>query len=284
MTKYSPLLSLLLSASVCQAVEPVWTVEKCVGAPSHALYDPNSKTLYVSQISGEGAKKDGVGVVSRLDLDGSMLDCEWVSGLDAPKGIARQGKSLWVSDIDRMHEIDTQTGEVLHCFDVEGATFLTGVAVDLNGVVYVADLLASKIYRYRDGEFKAFASGNGLDSPAGLVVDRERLILATWGLTTDYTTKEPGRFLLIEKNVPQRISKPIGNLYGITSDGAGGWIGTDFASGRVLHVSEKSEPRELLRISPGVGGVEYVPSRKILVVPEVTENRISAYDLSDVLK
>ena len=42
--------------------------------------------LYVSQISGEGDKKDGVGVVSHITPDGHVLMMEWISGLNAPKG------------------------------------------------------------------------------------------------------------------------------------------------------------------------------------------------------
>jgi hypothetical protein len=281
-----PLLLIAL-ASVCDAAEPlkpVWTITKCVGTPSHALYDPESETLFVSQISGEGDKKDGVGFVSRLDLDGNMLECDWVSGLDAPKGIARRGRTLWVSDIDRLHRIDIPSGKVTQCLAVPGASFLTGVAVDSHGTVYVADMLTSTIHQYRDGEFTVLAAGDELESPAGLLMDGERLIVAAWGLTSDYTTKAPGRFLALERRKAKSLSNPVGNLYGIVADGAAGWIGTDVATGRVLHVTANSEPRELLNLPKGVGGVEYVSSARLLIVPEVTKNRVSAYDLSAVLK
>ena len=273
-----------IPCSAGEPLKPVWTVKECVGAPSHGLYDPDSRTLFVSQISGEGDKKDGVGVVSQLDLNGNMLDCKWISGLDAPKGIARQGKTLWVSDIDRLHRIDIATGEVAECLEVPGAKFLTGVAVDSQGTVYVADMLESTIFQYRDEKFTVFAAGDALESPAGLIVEKDRLVIAAWGLTTDYTTKVPGRFIALEHGKPRGLSKPLGNLYGLVSDGAGGYIGTDFASGRVLHRKDKGEPRELLQLPKGVGGIEYVPSKRLLIVLEITENRISAYDLSAVLK
>jgi hypothetical protein len=272
-------------ADAAEPSKPVWTVTRAVGAPSHALYDSDSGTLFVTQISGEGVEKDGVGVVSQLDLNGSMRDCSWVSGLDAPKGIARHGKVLWVSDIDRLHEIDRGTGAVIQSLDVPGARFLTGVAVDSRGAVFIADMLASRIYEYRDGAFSVLASGDRLESPTGLCVDDDdRLVVAAWGLTNDYTTKVPGRFFRLDRQKLRPLSKPVGNLYGIVSDGSDGWIGTDFATGRVLHVTGIAEPRELLTLKKGVGGIEYVPSVKLLIVPEVTENRISAYDLSAVLR
>lgn len=284
-TRIDLLIALLLfSATLCQGAEPVWSVTEAVGAPSHAVYDQQRKTVFISQISGAGNVKDGVGTISRLDLHGRMLDSEWVAGLDAPKGMAIHEQNLWVSDIDRLHRIDLQTGAIRDTFDVPEAKFLCGVAASGDGVVFIADLLTSRIHQFQEGRFKVFASGNGLESPAGLVVKDNRLTVACWGLTTDFTTREPGRFLQIEGHTPRRISGPVGNLYGIVPDGTGGWIGTDFASGRVLHVSETSEPRVLLQLSPGAGGIEFIPGRELLIVPEITENRLSAYDLSQVLK
>jgi mono/diheme cytochrome c family protein len=264
--------------------KPVWTVADCAGAPSHALYDPDSEHLFVSQISGAGDAKDGMGAISLLDLHGNVVKCQWVAGLDAPKGLARHGKTLWVSDIDRLHRIDMETGKLTACHEVPDAKFLTGVAVDSHGTVYVADMLTSSIHQYRDEKFTVFASGEDLESPAGLLADGDRLVVAAWGLTTDYTTKFPGRFFAIERGGPHALSKPLGNLYGLALDGAGGWIGSDFATGRVLQVTTNAEPRELLKLPKGVGGIEYVPSAKLLIVVELTENRISAYDLSAVLK
>jgi hypothetical protein len=271
----------------CHAAEPpkpVWTITEKLGAPSHALYDPGSKTLFVSQISGEGDKKDGVGVVSRLDLNGQMLDSEWVSGLNAPKGLARSGSTLWVSDIDRLHQIDIEGVKATECYDIPNAKFLTGVTVDSAGVVYVADMLTSTIYSYDKGKIAVDLRGNALESPGGILRDGQRLIVAAWGLTTDYSTEAPGRFLAIDGRQPKALSKPLGNLYGIVSDGANGWIGSDFASGRVWHVTENAVPRELLHLSPGIAGIEYVPSKKLLIVPELTQNRISAYDVTTILK
>jgi hypothetical protein len=278
------LFALVSGAEAAEPLKPVWTVTKCVGTPSHALYDPESEALFVSQISGEGDKKDGVGFVSRLDIKGNMLECDWVSGLDAPKGMARRGKTLWVSDIDRLHCIDIETGTLTERLEVPDAKFLAGVAVDSKGAVYVADMLASKIQQFRDDRFTEFAAGDNLESPAGLAIEDDRLVVAAWGLTSDYSTKVPGRFFAIEKGKPEALSKPIGNLYGLVPDGTGGWIGSDFATGRVLHVTTKAGPRELLKLPKGVGGIEYVPTAKLLIVPEVTENRISAFDLSAVLK
>jgi DNA-binding beta-propeller fold protein YncE len=261
--------------------KPIWTVTKNVGAPSNALFDPETKTVFVSQISGKGDAKDGVGVVSRLHLDGKMINFEWAAGLDAPKGMARYGKNLWVSDIDRLRRVDAATGDLLETLPVPEANFLTGVAVDSDGTVYIADLLASKIYRYKNEKFTVLAVGESLESPAGLMVDKnQRLIVAAWGLTTDFTTNVPGRLLRIGSGNPTPISDRIGNLYGLVGDDANGWIATDFSSGRVLHIANNAQPRVVLQLSKGIGAAEYISGSSLLIVPELTENRISGYKLS----
>jgi len=282
-TRLLLLIAVLQLTSLSEAAEPLWTVTECVGAPSHALYDAESDALYVSQISGEGDARDGVGTVSRLGLDGTMRECDWVSGLDAPKGIALHKKFVWVTDIDRVHRIDARTAEVVECLEVPRAKFLTGIAIDADGAVYLADMLASRIYHYRDGRFVVHSSGSELESPSGLAFDENRLIVAPWGLTTDYTTKVPGRLLSVERQKARPLTKPLGNLYGLISDGAGGWLTSDFSSGKIFHYSTKAGIRELLQLDPGVGGISYVPSKNLLVVPELTENRISAYDMKGIL-
>jgi len=267
--------------------KPAWTVHDCAGAPSHALYDPDSESLFVSQISGEGDQKDGVGAVSRLDLNGCVLKCQWVKGLDAPKGLGRDKQKLWISDIDQLRCVEIPSGTVLKNIPIPGAKFLTGVAVDAEGTLYVADMLTSKIHRCQDGKLSTVAAGDDLESAAGLLLEDNQLIVAAWGLTTDYTTKVKGRVLSVDlKSLkPKAVAlRPLGNLYGIASDGRDGYFVSDWCSGRIFHIAAGEEPRLLLQLPKGAAGIAYVPEVKLLIVPELTQNRISAYDLSLLLK
>ena len=42
-----------------------------------------------------------------------MLEREWATGLDAPKGMALANGQLYVADIDRLVEIDPATGKIV---------------------------------------------------------------------------------------------------------------------------------------------------------------------------
>jgi hypothetical protein len=267
--------------------DPVWVVEDCAGAPSHALYDAQSESLFISQVGGAGDEKDGDGVISRLNLKGDVLQCTWAAGLNAPKGLARHAGMLWVSDIDELCAIEISSARVVKRVAIAGARSLAGVAVDPDGSVYAADILNSRIYRHHEDKDIASASGPILESPAALLLQNGRLIIGAWGLTTDYTVKVVGRCLVLDlttNDLTPLSSAPVGSLYGLASDGGEGCLASDWSTGRVLHLCRNAEPRELFRLPPGAAGITYVPAKRLLVVPELKENRISAYDLSSVLE
>src|SRR5690606_1876201 len=61
---------------------------KNLPTPESVLYHEVNNVLYVSLIDGDGAEKDGKGGVAILNLDGSVKDQNWVTGMNAPKGMA----------------------------------------------------------------------------------------------------------------------------------------------------------------------------------------------------
>jgi hypothetical protein len=81
-------------AGGAQAAEPekVWQAEGLDGLES-AVLDSGEGVLYVSNINGDASAADGNGYISKLSLEGEILDKEWVTGLNAPKGLALHGVS-----------------------------------------------------------------------------------------------------------------------------------------------------------------------------------------------
>lgn len=61
-------------------------------------------------VNGQPTEKNGKGFIARLSTKGEVLTLEWAKGMDAPKGMGLAGDLLWVTDIDRLHAIDTKTG------------------------------------------------------------------------------------------------------------------------------------------------------------------------------
>src|SRR3546814_10575543 len=71
---------------------------------------------------------------------------EWATGLDAPKGLALANNRLYVSDIDQLVAIDTATGAVAQRWPATGAKFLNDVVADMDGRVFVSDMVTNQIW------------------------------------------------------------------------------------------------------------------------------------------
>lgn len=134
--------------------------------PESVLYDGVKSLLYVSLIDGSGTEKDGKGGISLLNLDGTMRNAKWATGLNAPKGLSLYKGLLYVADINSVVVIDVITGNTVDEIDIAGSRFLNDVTVDNNGIVYVSDTRDNKIYQIRNGNYSLYIdnanSVNGL--------------------------------------------------------------------------------------------------------------------------
>lgn len=284
-------LALLLLANVAWAADPpvVWEIKEGIKAPESAYLDEASGTLFLSQIGdGGGDGKDGDGWISKLSTDGKVVVNKWVTGLDSPKGIRSHKGTLWVSDIDQLVAIDIAKGQITKRVKIEGAKFLNDVACGEDGTVYVSDMPMSRVFQYKDDKLSLFAEGPELENPNGLLVDGDKLILGGWGtgIKSDFTVETPGRLLALDlktKKVTPITPKPLGNLDGIERDGQGGYTVTDWKAGKVFHVAKNGDSKLILALPQGTADHAYLIQQKLLILPRMMENCVTAYDLSKIV-
>jgi len=279
----------VLSASVAAAEEAasplpvVWSISDGLQAPESAYVDPDSGLLFLSQIGGGGgAAKDGDGWISKLTPEGKMLKNKWVTGLNAPKGLRSHGGVLWVSDIDRLVAIDIAKGKITKTIEVPGAKFLNDVAAGPDGTIYVSDMRASRVHQYRDGKLSVLAEGEKLEHPNGLLVHAGKLILGAWG-----TSEQKGRLLSLDLKtgkVTPITKKPVGNLDGVEVDGHGGYLVSDWLAGAVFHITGNGKVRQLADFPQGSADHAYLAKKHLLILPRMKENKLTAFDLSKVVK
>lgn len=262
--------------------KPLWSTGDGFDHPESAYFDFRSGTLFVSQVGGDADKKDKNGFISKLDANGKVHALKWVTGLNAPKGMHTYKGKLWVSDIDELIGIDIASAKIVDRIPAEGAKFLNDVACDADGAVYVSDTLGSRIYVYQDKKMKIFAEGPELESPNGLLVHDELLIVAGWGLTTDFTTKTPGRLfaLHVQSKTKELITpEPVGNLDGVDFDGSGGYLVSDWVAGKVLQISVEGEVNTILSLTKGAADLSFDPAKQIVIVPRMLDNKVCAYTI-----
>lgn len=157
---------------------PVWVLTGLAEPESVALA-ADGRTLYVANVGGEGDAKDGDGFISRISTSGKMLDRAWVTGLDAPKGAVLADGKLYVSDIDRLVEIDVEQGRVAARYPAPGAKFLNDVAVAPDGTVLVSDSGTGRIFALSEGAMTVWSTDRELKSVNGLLAEPDRLLVTT---------------------------------------------------------------------------------------------------------
>jgi sugar lactone lactonase YvrE len=139
--------------------------------PESVKYDSSQDVYFVTNMYGEGSVKDGVGYIARLnaaDLGGMTVLVE--SGkngatLDAPKGMALHGDTIWVADIDVLRAFDRHNGAPLATIDLRPyhAVLLNDIDVGPDGALHVTDsgiIMSDKGVLYPRGD-KIFVIGAG---------------------------------------------------------------------------------------------------------------------------
>lgn len=127
---------------------PFAVVSEGLSTPESVLWDATRNVWYVSNINGSPLGKDDNGYIVRLSADGAKMDSvPFINGVDAditlnaPKGMALVGDTLWVADIDAVRAFDVNTGNAVTSLELmaQGATFLNDAAVGGDGTVYITD-------------------------------------------------------------------------------------------------------------------------------------------------
>jgi sugar lactone lactonase YvrE len=276
-------LAVLFAQAPSPAV-PLWSVTEGMDSPESVYYDAASGFVFSSQIGGDAAAKDGDGRIVKLTLDGKIVDTNWITGLNAPKGMRAFRGTLWVADIDEIVGIDIAAGKIASRVKTD-AKFLNDLAIGLDGAVYATDSFQNRVYFVRNGAASVFVESPKLELPNGILVDGKKLIVATDGRPGRGGGGTPGSLFAVDiasREITQITTQPIGTPDGLEPDGRGGYIVADVGGGRIFHVTASGEARQIRQLDRQPADICYVASRKMLLVPHLGLNRVSAYDLSDL--
>lgn len=254
--------------------------------PESVDLDIPHQVLYVSNIGGAPLDKDGNGFISKLSRDGKLLQLKWIEGLNAPKGMVMQGFKLWVTDIDRLVEIDTRTATITNTYPAEGAVFLNDPAVDAKGNVYVSDIAKRKIWKLSDGKMEIWYGNDDLMHINGLrVIYGGKLLVAGWGrgMHDDGSTDSLGNLFTINLKTMAAENfgdgRPVGNLDGLERDAHGGFLATDFIAGALLRVGKDGSFETLVDLAPGSADLDTIDKGRTAIVPRMLEDTVTAYSV-----
>ena len=252
--------------------------------PESVIQDPATGAIYVSNIAGAIMQKDGNGFIAKLKPDGTLIARQWIKGLNAPTGMALHDRTLYVVDVDELIEINVASGEIVKRYPAKGAIFLNDVAVDEDGNVYASDTPMNTIWRLKDGSFEPWFANDVLNGPNGLLVQGEKLIVASFGkLPGDGQKQELGGLLAVdlEKQAVSTIGNndKLGNLDGLQALQPGVYLVTDWAAGGLYRIDAKGKFERLIKLGKGSADLIYLPDQKMALIPIMLSNSLVAYTL-----
>ena len=264
--------ALLLSVFSVQAqhrLEKVWQSDS-IPVPESVLFSAQENILYVSQIDGDGTAKDGKGAIGKLATNGKTIDLNWVSGLNAPKGIDVFGDKMYVADITDVVVIDKKKGKVIKRIAVPGSKFLNDVTIDSKGRVFVSETRLNKIFLVENDVpsvyMEEITSANGLKA-----VGDKLYVLAGTELWEIDANKEIDKISSGFEKVGDGL-EPVGN---------GDFIASCWA-GLIYYVKPNGNFEKLLDTQAdkmNTADIGYDAKNKIIFVPTFLKNSVVAYRL-----
>lgn len=165
-------------AFISEKVEKLWETSG-FETPECVCYDAMNKVYYVSNVAGVPLEKDGNGFISVLSTDGKIKTLKWITGLDAPKGMVISEGSLFVTDIDRIVQIDIKSAKIIKTVPVEGALFLNDMAADPEGNIYITDSQTKKYLMYNGKKVETLLSDTAFGFPNGIIYEDKMLLSGT---------------------------------------------------------------------------------------------------------
>ncbi len=257
--------------------------------PESVLDDSAQDIYFVSNINGGPLAKDNNGFISRLRPDGAIEILKFIEGgrggvtLNAPKGLAVLGDTLWVTDIDVLRAFNSRTGVPVDSVKLDslGAVFLNDLAIAPNGAIYITDTgirfddVGNVLHPGPDRIFRV-----GPDRMRGDTLGRPN------GITLDAVGR---RFIVVQYGGKAVLAwKPGDRAPSVIARGVGGFDGVEMVGGKVVVSSwtdssitrfDSTQGTKIITGVPSPADIGYDAKRNRVLIPILTGNRVEIWQL-----
>ena len=280
-----------VTAAAAARARRIGTV-KDLRTPESALWDPDLGVWFVSNIDGDGGTKDNNGYISRLKSDGTVDSLKFVAGgrhgvaLDAPKGMAIVGDTLWVADIDAVRGFNRRTGAAVASIEVNGAKLLNDVTVGPDGI-YITDTGVrfgadgkmthpgpDRVFRLAGRKVTTALTFSGQPGPNGITWDpaASRFVVVPFTDSTTIMTWAPG------DSAATAFTTGPGMMDGVEPLGGERYLVTSWADSS-LNIVEKGKVTRVAGDLPGPADIGFDRTSRRVAVPQLTQNQMQLFEL-----
>jgi sugar lactone lactonase YvrE len=248
-----------------------WEIKNQFKYPESAVYDKKRQVIYVSNVTYESG-----GFVSKVKLNGEIEKLDLISGVLQPTGLCINNDKLYIVGRYALIEYDLETNTISNRYKFPNPVFANDVTGDGLGNFYVSDGAKSVIFKLENGVFCEWLNDKSLRGANGILYDNGKVYIATSNngsiKSIDASTKAISEFFSF--GVATVID-------GLVKDENGNFLISDNA-GRLFRITPDGKEELLLNTKSrqiNIADFEYIPEKKILVIPTFTDNRLMMYEI-----
>jgi sugar lactone lactonase YvrE len=257
--------------------------------PESVLYDPDQDVYFISNINGQPLAADDNGYISRVNPDSLQGDMKWIDGakpditLNAPKGMAIVGDTLYVTDITVVRKFNRRTGASEGEIPIKGSTFMNDAASDGKSV-YVSDMGmkagaggnfeptgTDAIWKITGAKAEKIASGKDLKGPNGVDVADGKVWVVTFGANELYQ---------IDKGKKTNVTTlPKGGLDGLVHLSDGSFLVSSWDGKAVYRGKPGGAFTAVVENVTAPADIGYDTKRSRLLIPHFMDNIVTIHNV-----
>ena len=267
------------------------TTVRGLSAPESVIHDADQDVYFVTNINGNPGARDGNGFISRMKPDGTVDSLHFVMGgrngvtLNAPKGTAITGDTLWVTDLDAVRGFNRFTGAPLATIEFgRRARFLNDLALGPDGRLYVSEMGVAtndagqmsptgldNVFRIGDGHrIESIMTRSKVPMPNGITSHGQGLLIGSFSEPEVREWREDAESLVT-------VGKASGTVdgIGVLDDGRIGASSWDDSTVAVVGAT----PEPLITGVAAPADFEIDRKRHRVLIPQLTENQVVIWQL-----
>jgi hypothetical protein len=252
--------------------------------PASVLHDDVRDLYLVSNVNGGLLDRDGNGFITRLYPDGRVYQRRWIEGgkdgveLNAPKGMAILGDTLFVADIHCVRLFNRISGDPLGSVCPQGASNLHDLAVERRGPLYVTDRSGVLFAIEMDGSYREALRGEDLGEPTGIAASVRGVFVA--GFQNRSVSQ------LWPEELKPFVRGSNWKLDGLVITDDGSFVFTNWADSTILLIQasrggSRGNIYSMVQGVPTPGDIGYDGKRNRILVPVLEQNRLFFVKLWD---
>ncbi len=277
--RFAAMLIIMLSfKNAYSQVAKEWETGSVFLTPESIVFDPLNNCLYVSNFNDKGGfrnKEDKLfdECISKLNIQGEILEFSWIDSLLGPTGLAIYNNKLYIVERDGISIANIDKREIERKILIEGAGFPNDIVIDKNGIAYISDSNNNCIYKIQNGKSEIWYSDSIMNTSNGLFIDNENLLVGNRGdanlisiSLTDKTVK------IVARDVSDNIDgiKKVNNNYLLS------WrseLYTLDSDNKKTILFKSDDEKEFL------ADFEFIEKENLLIIPTLLTNKVIAFKI-----